>query len=211
MSDVFDERKSQSDKIVYGYIRTQVVTHREIPTDIKNLCSKYYHIVELFVNLGNKYIEMSEDGQTVSNNAGEGDTIYGSVDIDCDNDKTCNKTFEWIFKILSNGPYASIGIGTKGLYVNNLLRLKPDTYCLDCDGDVYSGTSMGQSTQGFEKGDTIKMTLNPSEQLLGFYNLNEGEQEICKIHIETKNKTYRMAVYLYRNDSIKLINFSVQY
>ena len=85
MSDVVDARRLRSEKIVYGYIGTRIFTRSEIPADIRNLCHKYYHIVDVFdIHKVHEDVKISGDGLTATktNICAYHRLVYGTIGID---------------------------------------------------------------------------------------------------------------------------------
>lgn len=190
-----------------------------IPINIIHICLSYYFIVEQFVAKGNKFIEITENGTMIENKHEEWDTVYGTLDIDCNNKINQNKTFEWNFKIYNNADNcAAIGIGThKRRFVNDNIKGENGTYLLEACGlihnsDILNDDLWDSSNPAFIKKDDIKMVFNVSDKTLIYYNTNDNdnEREIARIEdITTENKIYCMAVYLWVRGCIKLTNFAM--
>ena len=196
--------------LVYGFVRAVQNTLTEqnakdplyiISINIIHLCISYYFIFEKFKKTTNKYIELSDNDNTITNNFPKWDTMYGSLDIDYNKEIHHHKTFSWIFKVADDSSNcAAIGIDTNDRkWVNECFKQKKDTYSLDADGRLWGGTVNELVPDGFTSGDTIKMSLNVTDKILCFSEINDNgeESETGRFdEIVTENKVYCMAVYL---------------
>ena len=108
MSDVLNERRLRSEKMVYGYFRTHSHTSIQIPNDIKRLCRKYYHIEELFdVNKMHASIEITNSGSTatrIMNIDGCYRNVYGSIGVDSKHPRK----YQWNIAITGSGPFIGL-------------------------------------------------------------------------------------------------------
>ena len=54
--------------LVFGFIRDiEKYIDQIIPVHIINICLSFYYIIETFLECGNKYIKISDDGKTITN------------------------------------------------------------------------------------------------------------------------------------------------
>ena len=131
MSDVLDERKLRSERIVYGYIRTRIDTSIQIPNDIRKLCCKYYHIEELFDgNKMHKTIEITNNGSTVTLMSQDAPSAYRNVYGTIAMDSKVLKKYSWKLTIAASGPF--IGFATNR-------DIKGDRKVFDYAYSSYSG------------------------------------------------------------------------
>ena len=214
--------------LIAGFVRTiqnTLITESEcnpfyiIPVNIIHLCLSYYFILEKFVAKGNKFIEITENGTMIENKHEEWDTVYGSLDIDCNSKINQNKIFEWNFKIYNNSDHcAAIGIDIhERKFVNENIKGESGAYTLEACGlihisDIVNDDDWDPSNPAFIEGDHIKMVFNVSDKTLIYYNTNDNDnkREIARIDdIATVNKIYCMAVYLWVGGRIKLTNFAM--
>ena len=218
--------------VVFGYVRRMQNTlsneHDNEPfyiiaVHIIHIILSYYLAVEKFINKGNKYIKLSNNDLTASNDHTEWDTIYGSYEIDCGEEMNANKIFEWILMIEDSASHCvCIGIDeTKRMWVNTYFDRKRDTfnYSLAGNGAMYNRDKFLKTTQGFRSQDTLRMELNLKDKTLTIYRVNSNAHdspgEICKWDdIVTKEDEewikYCLAIYVWSDGRVTLSDFNIR-
>ena len=213
--------------LVFGFVRIiQQKVDQIIPIHIINICVSFYFMIEGFLQCGNKYIEISDDGKTITNkgptNVDCWDTAYGQFEIDCDDEYNENYIFEWIFYIHCYAQNCcSIGIDeTKRKWINECCESVKGTvhYNLRCDGTLYScnGTDLVRKYGGtYKDGDTIIMQLDIGQRTLIFYKIEKSKETQEDIRKEVDKNTdiivegvkYCIACYLWRHGCFELKSF----
>ena len=212
--------------LVCGFVRS--VEHglnQIIPVNIIHICLSYYLIIEGWLECGNKYISISEDGQTITNKGAGStpyDTAYGKFEIDCDqemkgvNDKY--NVFEWTF-FIHNDAWTCVSIGIDEIsrkWINERVDSEKGTihYSLNSDSALYtpdSGAKVKRNKR-YRTDDTIIMQLNVKRKTLIFYKQeSNNNEEICRVsNIKTDGMKYCIASYLWNTGCIEIKEFNIK-
>ena len=213
--------------LVFGFVKDiQKSVQQIIPVHIINICLAFYLIIERFIECGNKYIKISEDGKKATNEDEQDqapwDTAYGEFEINCDDEYNKNIIFEWIIYVHNDAlSCCSIGIDeTKRLWVNQSGEDQNGTvhYNLRTDGNFYScqGGQFQVKHHGYfyGAGHTIIMHFDVGDKTLTFYKSESSElddkKEIFKMdEIKTDGVKFCLACYIWRRGCFELKGFNL--
>eukprot|EP01084_Bolivina_argentea_P069072 125732_1 len=196
-----------TDKIVQTmkqncYVEEPTYEYKEAQLQVAN---------EYFAKCGS-YISITNNNKTISNLSTKWDTVYGAVEIDC-NDTQTPRIYQWKFKI-DNCKCISIGIDeSKQKWINHYFKGQSGTinYALGQDGAVHKTKSSkveSSDNRKFGAGDTITMKLDIKSKTLAYYK-NDDQNFIVQISkIKTVDVKYNMAIYCWMNGSVRLIGYS---
>eukprot|EP01084_Bolivina_argentea_P226063 381910_1 len=202
--------------LVFGYIRNTTSTF--VPHPIINYILLYRFLKIEYFEFVSKYIECSNDGQTISNLSKKDFTSYGSYIVDCRSNTNC--IYQWEIKVNKANDLVAIGLNKSDkLDVTTTFYYEPFAhYACDCYGYTYGNVVIGTDLNYvWDNNDIVIMSLNSKTNKLRFWkrSLNKPLEREFTTDFIVKPLIYRLAVYFSgnskrkRNTSVTLQEFKI--
>ena len=215
--------------LIFGFVRTiQNSINRTIPTNIIQLCLRFYFIMEKWVSSKSKFIELSQDQRLASNHTVQLDAVYGNYEIDSNNNQNHNRLFEWTFYI-QNTAKDKLCIGMALVQKRHSVLNSDNCYFL-CANSTLNGPitndiklvsihecheCFGCKDGAFYNRNTIMMQLNLKYKTLTWYQLDIRGTGMMHVisqiqGIQTKGVKYRIASSFGHHGCIEIKDFKAK-